>query len=383
MNNYLKAFKIQNLTTISDEQLIKLHSMTEFDFFSNKLQYVITNIDQADLKLRIIQKSQDLHQILQIPKKAIQSINLIEQILPRGFERIHKNLILQFLKTGSSKYYKKINLNYIQTGNKFLRQVNFFYDNNFTNLNDLSFIGFFQEISIQDCIIFVGLNKKILGISTNLANKFGIQSKYNDKFRSSLIRKKITTFINNFDELVDKYDQINLFSNDQDQFCIYQNQFKLNHKDYYQQDQYDISNLNYQTYLVDMVISQRHVLEGESYYIVEIKNAKLFTEENQNDIPAESPAELRNKRQSQQIEIKKSLIFDQERQLYSQFECIFTVRSRNDEFQIHDKLMLNDTPIQQVYFNKLMSQRSSLSLNSIENYDLKEEDKQLAILKLK
>ena len=47
-----------------------------------------------------------------------------------------------------------------------------------------------------------------------------------------------------------------------------------------------------------MVINSRNVSEDQSYFIIEIKNTKLINDETEHDIPAESPAEVENKRKS-------------------------------------------------------------------------------------
>lgn len=41
-----------------------------------------------------------------------------------------------------------------------------------------------------------------------------------------------------------------------------------------------------------MIIHSRNVTEDQSYFIIEIKNTKLIIDENDHDVPAESPAEM-------------------------------------------------------------------------------------------
>ncbi|CAD8172596.1 unnamed protein product [Paramecium pentaurelia] len=185
MNNYFSAYKIATIASISDEKLLKMQSQTNFDLFSNKIDYLIIGFDQQSHKLSIRSGSNMIHQFFGLSQDQFKMIYQINSILPQGFEIIHEKLVANFLQHGVSKYFRQINLNFCQYQQRFIKTIDFFYDINFMNLDDLTFACFLQNVETQSAYLFSLSNHKISGISKNFINKLGYNNKFNKELAQS------------------------------------------------------------------------------------------------------------------------------------------------------------------------------------------------------
>jgi len=53
MNNNFQAFRITNISTISDEKLIAMNKKMAINLFSSKITYIVTSIESTSFKLNI------------------------------------------------------------------------------------------------------------------------------------------------------------------------------------------------------------------------------------------------------------------------------------------------------------------------------------------
>ncbi|CAD8178672.1 unnamed protein product [Paramecium pentaurelia] len=188
MNNYFSAYKLATIASISDEKLLKMQSQTNFDLFSNKIDYLIIGFDQQSHKLSIRSGSNMIHQFFGLSQDSFKMISLINSILPQGFEIVHEKLVANFLQHGVSKYFRQINLNFCQYQQRFIKTVDFFYDINFMNLDDLTFACFLQNVETQSVYLFSLSNHKVSGISKNFINKLGYSNKLNKELAQAFQR---------------------------------------------------------------------------------------------------------------------------------------------------------------------------------------------------
>ncbi|CAD8177675.1 unnamed protein product [Paramecium octaurelia] len=179
MNNYFSAYKIATIASISDEKLLKMQSQTNFDLFSNKIDYLIIGFDQQSHKLAIRNGSNMIHQFFGLSQDSFKMISQINSILPQGFEAVHEKLVANFLQHGVSKYFRQINLNFCQYQQRFIKTIDFFYDINFMNLDDLTFACFLQNVETQSVYLFSLSNHKVSGISKSFINKLNYSNKLN------------------------------------------------------------------------------------------------------------------------------------------------------------------------------------------------------------
>jgi len=61
LNNYLKAFKIQNLSTISDEKLLNMKKLIKVNLFGKNVVYLVLQLSENLQSMKIIKSSNQPH----------------------------------------------------------------------------------------------------------------------------------------------------------------------------------------------------------------------------------------------------------------------------------------------------------------------------------
>ncbi|CAD8177805.1 unnamed protein product [Paramecium pentaurelia] len=292
MNNYFSAYKLTTVASISDEKLLKMQSQISIDLFSSKLDYIIFGFDKKSHYLQIQSTSNLIHQFFGYTQEQFKQLNFIEAILPQGFELIHQKLIQNFLQSGESKFYKQINLSFCRTTHKCIKPIDFFFDINLSNFEDLTFVTFLQDTQVSPAYILCCDNNKIQCMTKNLAQKLGYEQKYNQNLIDLLFKQQINKVFPRFHNIYesflskasiiqrDQYDQIN-FEDKQTNYdqsdtqiqMIIPNPLIFEKKQTMNWDQND----NTTQLTADVVFHLRNVKqELFSYLIVEIRDTKKF-----------------------------------------------------------------------------------------------------------
>ncbi|CAD8103515.1 unnamed protein product [Paramecium sonneborni] len=333
MNNYFSAYKLNTVASISDEKLLKMQSQISIDLFSSKLDYIIFGFDQKSHYLQIQSTSNLIHQFFGYTQEQFKQMNFIEAILPQGFELIHQKLIQNFLQTGESKFYKQINLSFCRTTNKCIKPIDFFFDINLSNFEDLKFVAFLQDTQISSAFILCCENNRIQCMTKNIGQKLGYEQKYNydlvDLLYKQQINKLFPRFNNIYESFLTKASIIQKYQQEQNNFDDKQTNYDesdsqiqmivpnvqiFEKKTQINWDQNDhISQLT-----ADVVFHLRNIKqELFSYLIVEIRDAKKFIQTEfstpfQTEIPLSTNNNLEYLAQLTDMDNNFDIIEDQE-----------------------------------------------------------------------
>ncbi|CAD8100097.1 unnamed protein product [Paramecium sonneborni] len=388
MNNYFSAFKLATIASISDEKLLKMQSQTNFDLFSNKIDYLIIGFDQQSHKLTVRSGSNLIHQFFGLSQDSFKMIGQINSILPQGFEIVHEKLVANFLQHGVSKYFRQINLNFCQYQQRFIKTVDFFYDINFMNLDDLTFACFLQNVETQSVYLFSLSNHKISGISKNFINKLGYSSKLNKELaqafqkvpiskvfpKISLILEANITKASDFNQDILDVTQISEYSMQMyiPIALLLENNSKINWE-----NQDHLTN-----YQVDCILHIRNFKTELNYIIVEIKEIKKQSK-TENTTP--EPQMTLGYNSNQEFESFNAYEFEQEDlefavnmpkaiELYALEDQTVNIDNQDnlDQFEYHsNKLRVNEKSVnqsyQQPYQNQSMMSPKDSGLRLIEN----------------
>ncbi|CAD8178702.1 unnamed protein product [Paramecium pentaurelia] len=285
MNNYFQAYKLATITSISDEKLFKMQSQISFDMFSSKLDYIIVGFDEKSHKLQIRQCSNQIHEFFGYNQEKFKLFKTIDHLLPNNFDSIHSKFVQHFLSSGYSKFFRLINQNYCRFQKKFIKSIDFFFDINVSNLEDLTFACFFQNKDSQNAFMFCCNNNKIQSISKNFVNKIGYPVKLINSLMETLNKQPLSKVFPKLQMIMEMNGT--KFSNDNDDFeqdvmdySEYQIHMILPEIDCLIKNQkYDWdTESNCQQFVVEAVFHYRKLKQDSSsnYVIVEIREAKRY-----------------------------------------------------------------------------------------------------------
>ncbi|CAD8094952.1 unnamed protein product [Paramecium sonneborni] len=285
LNNYFQAYKLATVTSISDEKLFKMQSQISFDMFSSKLDYLIVGFDEKSHKLQIRSCSNQIHDFFGYNQEKFKLIKTIDHLLPNNFESIHSKFVQHFLQSGYSKFFRLINQNYCRFQQKFIKSIEFFFDINVSNLDDLTFACFFQNKDNQNAFMFCCNNNKIQSISKNFVSKIGYPVKLISTLMEALNKQPLSKIFPKLQNVMEmnatkfSYDNDDLEQDVMDQ-SEYQIHMILPEVDCLIQNQkynWDIE-INSQQFVVDAVFHFRKLKQdtSSSYVIVEIREAKRY-----------------------------------------------------------------------------------------------------------
>lgn len=125
-------------------------------------------------------------------------------LLPQGFSNIHTQLTSEFFATGRSRYFRKIDLNFCSSAFKLLKTVNFFYDMDQTNYDDINMACFFQDFETYSSYIFIGSNLRIMSVTRNIGSKIGLNNKVSPLLFDIFQKNQITKYLPGFQKLHNK-----------------------------------------------------------------------------------------------------------------------------------------------------------------------------------
>ncbi|KAM3145700.1 hypothetical protein pb186bvf_002246 [Paramecium bursaria] len=218
----------------------------------SKTHYLCLEMNNQ-LQLKIIAKSSLSHQLFGYDKGEFDNVTDLQNLLPYNFEETHKLLIQRFLIKGNSKFYREANTNYIRDKQGYLRQVQFFYD---LQQSQLSFkiLAFFNSLVDQCGIIFVDSSLLISGVNRKLFEVLGkIKEEEHDLlyFDHKLITEILPDFRNiEYDKQqqlrINIYLEFNSLST-QEQTRRGKKQLKINAKC----QKYQVNDVNYYIVFVD------------------------------------------------------------------------------------------------------------------------------------
>ncbi|CAK86883.1 unnamed protein product (macronuclear) [Paramecium tetraurelia] len=205
MNNYFSAYKLTTVASISDEKLLKMQSQISIDLFSSKLDYIIFGFDKKSHYLQMQSTSNLIHQFFGYTQEQFKQMNFIEAILPQGFDLIHQKLIQNFLQSGESKFYKQINLSFCRTTHKCIKPIDFFFDINLSNFEDLTFVTFLQDTQVSPAYILCCENYKIQCMTKNIGQRLGYEQQYHQNLIDLLFKQQINKVFPRFHNIYESF----------------------------------------------------------------------------------------------------------------------------------------------------------------------------------
>ncbi|CAK78495.1 unnamed protein product (macronuclear) [Paramecium tetraurelia] len=285
MNNYFQAYKLATITSISDEKLFKMQSQINFDMFSSKLDYIIVGFDEKSHKLQIRQYSNQIHEFFGYNQEKFKQLKTIDHLLPNNFDQIHSKFVQQFLSQGYSKFFRLINQNYCRYQKKFIKAIDFFFDINVSNLQDLTFACFFQNKDSSNAFIFCCNNNRIQSVSKNFANKIGYPAKLITQLMDSLYKQPLSKIFPKLQMIMEMNGS--KISQDNDEFeqelmdqSEYQVHMILPEVDCLLKNSKQTwdTESNSQQYVVEAIFHNRKLKQDTlcNYVIVEIREAKRY-----------------------------------------------------------------------------------------------------------
>ncbi|CAD8206434.1 unnamed protein product [Paramecium octaurelia] len=215
LNNFMQAYRIINYNAISDNALIKIQRNYQVDLLTTQLHYMILIMDHQGTGLQIVERSHQMHKIIDYDQQELKEVKSILSLLPRGFQSIHKHLIEDFLISGRSKFFREQNVNLILQRDSFLCPVDFFFDFDLTKLQELTFQVFFSENNGVNSYLILNNKHLILGVTRELCKQLKLQEIEQQKLPDLLYLMDIQQVIPEFFNLIDhnKIDKSQPFSN--------------------------------------------------------------------------------------------------------------------------------------------------------------------------
>ncbi|CAK63101.1 unnamed protein product (macronuclear) [Paramecium tetraurelia] len=215
LSNFLQAYRIINYNAISDNALIKIQKNYQVDLLSTQLHYMILVMDHQGTGLQIVERSHQMHKIVEYEQQEFKEVKSILSLLPRGFSTIHKHLIEDFLISGRSKFFREQNVNLILQRDSFLSPVDFFFDFDLTKLQELTFQVFFSETNGTNSYLILNNKHLILGVTRELCKQLKLQEFEYERVPDMFYLTEIQQIIPEYYQLIDqnKIDKSQPFSN--------------------------------------------------------------------------------------------------------------------------------------------------------------------------
>ncbi|CAK59739.1 unnamed protein product (macronuclear) [Paramecium tetraurelia] len=212
-DNYLDAHKITCNTSISDDKLNNLHNNTD-------AEYTLFNKGLIYLNIRLFEENQELliqnitPRVCQFFQKTYDDFKLnssIDYLIPSAIKNEHSLLVQRFLQTSVSRFYLKKNMNFYRVQNEIIKPCEFFFEVNFSDMTQISFLAFFQDNFQTSAFLMVDVNYQLGGITQNLLDKLGYTNYYLENIQSQYLNQvSIEFLIPNFKQLVNQKEQLHV-----------------------------------------------------------------------------------------------------------------------------------------------------------------------------
>ncbi|CAD8072198.1 unnamed protein product [Paramecium sonneborni] len=205
LNNYLTAFKLANFSTIADEKLLNMKKNLKINLFGKNVIHMLMNLSESLQSLNIFQFSNNAQDFLQVSyEECLKLYKTIDNLLPQAITNEHHLLVQRFIIEGTSKYFRNIDLSFLQLSSGLIKPFNLMIDIMLNKTNNLSFVTFFEEVSLTNSYILVDVNELCGGITLNLFEKIGWKQnelKQCSKLINLIYQVKINQIIPNFKDL--------------------------------------------------------------------------------------------------------------------------------------------------------------------------------------
>ncbi|CAD8174419.1 unnamed protein product [Paramecium octaurelia] len=275
LNNYIDAQKINNLTSLTDEQLINIDVHIKGACFSKQVVYL--NIElEYNQNLLITSKSENSLRFFQISTEDSKQFTNVDYLLPLAIKNEHSLLVQRFTQTSQSKFYLNQNKTFFKFNNLLIKQCLLLFDIHFDHVNHYRFSAFFEECKNQMAYMLVDVNQKLGGITESFFDKLGLDQNYYSQFnKQDSTQLSIEYLIPNFQKIIEdkqkntitemrliKEEYLKEFYEDVNRF---QNKQQLNSTIWLNPEQ---------TYTFEAEINiQYKDVFGYDYFIIEIKEA--------------------------------------------------------------------------------------------------------------
>ncbi|CAD8120442.1 unnamed protein product [Paramecium sonneborni] len=278
-NNYLDAHKITCNTSISDEKLNNLHNNTDgcqFTLFNKDLVYLNINLIDETQELLIQNITPRVCQFFQKTYDDFKLNNSIDILLPTAIKEQHFLLVQRFLQTSVSKFYLKKSLNFYKIQNEIIKPCEFFFEVNFSDINQIQFLAFFYENFQTSAYLMVDVNYQLGGITQNLLDKLGYTNYYLENIKWQYINQvPIELLIPNFTQISNKQEILNVSEFKFLKQSILLNPFSQNgYQNYSKGNFVEWQNPESLIHCESLIQIHQRELFGFLYFIVEIKELK-------------------------------------------------------------------------------------------------------------
>ncbi|CAD8164878.1 unnamed protein product [Paramecium pentaurelia] len=308
--NLLEAFKLYNQASLSDDPISILNQNINIKFYSNKISYIMVEIDDDLQGAEILKYSTNLRQLIECSPN--DEIHFYSLFLP-FISREHPLLISRFFKFGQSKFYKQFNQTFIKSKKNLAKSIIFSFDNIVQiEQEKITLIGLLQEIDIQNPFIMVDVNLIVGGLTKSLFSTLGYNQIYIDNIAdfSIFYQIKITQIFPDFNEFIQnenqsiiKYNNIDTYFIDLEYFFseLQTENFDSNN----QQAQFLLKlwdNPHIKSYYSSITI-YTYEIYGYNYYVIQIDS--LVQTQKCNKTQEKNSEVHRNLEQSQSFEISQ------------------------------------------------------------------------------
>ncbi|CAK64039.1 unnamed protein product (macronuclear) [Paramecium tetraurelia] len=277
LNNYLTAYKLANFSTIADEKLLNMRKNIKINLFGKNVVYMLMNLNEGMQTMNIYQFSNNAYDFLQISyEECMKVYKTIDNLLPQAMLNEHHLLVQRFIIQGTSKYFRNISLSFIQQLNGLVKPFNLIVDIIMNQTNNLSFVAFFEEVSITNCYILVDVNDQCGGITQNLLEKLGWKQNEIKQYSEQINH----AFQVNINQIIPNFNELKLSQKEQKFYNTPINLLTKKSITTFQQKSLVFAhdswkNMGNLISLSGTIILQPRELCGYYYYIIEIEDIRL------------------------------------------------------------------------------------------------------------
>ncbi|CAD8065423.1 unnamed protein product [Paramecium primaurelia] len=278
-NNFIEAYRIKNLTSISEQQLIDIEQNLQVSLFSKDVIYINAAQLEDQGELLVLNCSENTQKFFEFSNEQQKQFTSISCILPDFIVNEHNILVNNFIQTGQAKFYLSYSPSFYKSTNNFIKCCDLLFDMHFDENYLFRYSIFLQNTSTTQSYIFVDVNEQLGGFTETVFEKL----------------KYTSTFINEISDFNFKILNIELIF---PEFSTIIKQRKNNIKtelrflkqdvflQYLQQTDHkftilglwnDSKNLN--SFQVDLNIQFQNIWDF-NYYIIELRDCKPYYQEN-------------------------------------------------------------------------------------------------------
>ncbi|CAK74645.1 unnamed protein product (macronuclear) [Paramecium tetraurelia] len=283
-NNFIEAYRIKNLTSISEQQLIDIEQNLQISLFSKEVVYMSAAQLEDQGEILVLNCSENTQKFFDFSNEQQKEFTTISYILPDFILNEHNILVNNFIQTGEAKYYLSYSQSFYKSANNFVKCCDLLFDIHFDEYYLFRYSIFLQNTATTQSYIFVDVNEQLGGFTETVFEKLKYSNTFIDEFSDFNLKILSIDFIFPEFPMIIKHKKNSISTElrflKQDVFSQYLQQ--SDHKISLQGLWNDSKNLN--LYMVDLRI-QFHNIWDFNYYIIELGDCRPQNQLNMISLP--------------------------------------------------------------------------------------------------